>query len=109
MFNKVNIQILGVIENMNLYKCPNCQETNYIFGGFSTERLAKKYHTKILGSLPLKQEIAEDADRGRPSTVKEEDTHISFLYRSIALNITFEIAKIPKAPIHIPNVKVEYD
>jgi ATP-binding protein involved in chromosome partitioning len=66
MFRKVNVPVLGVVENMAIHVCTNCGHEEHIFGEGGGERIARDYHTELLGSLPLELSIRVDADAGKP-------------------------------------------
>ena len=84
MFRKVNVPVLGVVENMAIHICSNCGHAEHIFGEGGGERIARDYHTQLLGSLPLDLSIRANADGGKPSVVAEPDSAISQRYRDIA-------------------------
>lgn len=84
MFRKVNIPILGVVENMATHICSNCGHEEPIFGAGGGERIAAQYHTQLLGALPLDLSIRTDADGGRPSVAADPDSPVSAQYRAIA-------------------------
>lgn len=84
MFRKVNVPILGVIENMAIHTCSNCGHEEHIFGEGGGERIARDYQTELLGSLPLDLSIRADADRGQPSVAADAESAVSQKYRAIA-------------------------
>ncbi|MCW5943404.1 MAG: Mrp/NBP35 family ATP-binding protein [Fimbriimonadaceae bacterium] len=69
LFRRLNSPILGVIENMSLFVCPNCNETTRIFHGASGEDMAKEFKVPFLGAIPLDPAISEASDEGVPSLV----------------------------------------
>src|SRR6516225_2825003 len=69
MFEKVGIPILGIVENMSVYCCPNCGHVEHIFGHGGGEKMCADYGVELLGSLPLNLSIREQADSGRPTVV----------------------------------------
>lgn len=72
MFKKMDIPILGMVQNMALFTCPNCQNSTHIFGSQSKLSSACKEHgIKLLGDIPLHASICDDADRGKPTVVSE--------------------------------------
>ncbi len=85
MFQKVNVPVLGVVENMSAHICPNCGHEEPVFGQAGGERLAAQYELPLLGSLPLDQSIREHTDQGTPSVVAEPDGAVAQAYRQIAL------------------------
>jgi ATP-binding protein involved in chromosome partitioning len=84
MFRKVNVPVLGVVENMATHICSNCGFEEHIFGSGGGERIAEQYQTPLLGSLPLDLSIREQADGGRPSVIADSESAISRIYRRIA-------------------------
>jgi ATP-binding protein involved in chromosome partitioning len=84
MFRKVNVPVLGVIENMAMHICSNCGHTEPIFGMGGGDKIAREYQTELLGSLPLDLSIRETTDSGKPSVVADPDSPIALHYRNIA-------------------------
>lgn len=84
MFRKVNVPVLGVVENMAIHICTNCGHEEHIFGAGGGERIARDYQTELLGSLPLNLSIREDADNGKPSVEANPESAVSQKYREIA-------------------------
>ncbi|MAF06568.1 MAG: iron-sulfur cluster carrier protein ApbC [Acidiferrobacteraceae bacterium] len=84
MFEKVEIPVLGVIENMNTHICSQCGHEEAIFGAGGGERMAAEYGVDILGGIPLDIRIREDADGGRPTVVADPDGPVAANYRKIA-------------------------
>ena len=94
MFNKTNITVLGVVENMALHTCSNCNHTEAIFGTGGGEIIAKKYQVPLLGQLPLASGIRAQVDKGEPSVLVEDE--FAPYYVQIAKNIEANIAKFAK-------------
>jgi ATP-binding protein involved in chromosome partitioning len=92
MFEKVGVPILGIVENMAVYCCPNCGHTEHIFGADGGKRMAAEYGVAYLGALPLNLSIREQADSGRPSVVAEPDSEIAATYRAVARQVAAGIA-----------------
>jgi len=92
MFEKVGVPILGIVENMAVYCCPNCGHTEHIFGADGGRRMAEQYGVDYLGALPLNLSIREQADSGRPSVVADPDGEIAGLYKSVARQVAVKIA-----------------
>jgi len=93
MFEKVGVPILGIVENMAVYCCPNCGHTEHIFGADGGRRMAEQHGVEHLGSLPLALSIREQADSGRPSVVAEPAGEIAALYRAVAQRMAVRIAE----------------
>lgn len=83
MFHKVGVPVLGIVENMAVYCCPNCGHTAHIFGAGGGEKLAAQSGTEVLGSLPLLLSIREQADGGTPTVAAEPASAVTASYRNI--------------------------
>ena len=84
MFRKVDIPVLGVVENMSLYECPKCGELSHLFGAGGGERVAAEFGVPLLGELPLAMVIREQADSGNPTVAADPDGVNAGLYRNAA-------------------------
>jgi ATPases involved in chromosome partitioning len=84
MFQKVEVPVLGIVENMSIHICSQCGYEEHIFGEGGGERMAKQYGVDFLGALPLDIRIREEADNGRPTVVWEPNSRIAEMYREIA-------------------------
>jgi ATP-binding protein involved in chromosome partitioning len=93
MFEKVNIPILGVVENMSLHICSKCGHEEDIFGSGGGDRMAKDYGIDLLGSLPLDIKIREQADSGQPTVVADPNGRSAEIYRQIARRVAVKIAE----------------
>jgi len=96
MFEKVGVPILGIVENMAVYCCPNCGHVEHIFGAEGGKRMAAEYGVDYLGALPLNLSIRENADSGRPSVVCDPDGEIAGLYKTVARQVAVKIAQKAK-------------
>ena len=94
MFNKTNIPVLGVVENMALHTCSNCNHTEAIFGTGGGERIAEQYQVSLLGQLPLASGIRAQVDKGEPSVLADDE--FASYYVNIAKNIETNIDKFAK-------------
>ena len=93
MFNKVSIPVLGIIENMSLHRCPNCQTVSHIFGSGGAQAMCEKYQVELLGELPLDINIRDAIDSGKPTLVDDPDGDISTIYTKIALRAAMKLAE----------------
>jgi ATP-binding protein involved in chromosome partitioning len=84
MFQKVDVPVLGIIENMSTFICPKCGERSDIFGHGGAEREAEKLGIPFLGGVPLDMEIRIRSDEGRPITATSPDGPHARIYRDIA-------------------------
>lgn len=110
MFEKVSVPIIGVIENMGVYICPKCKNQEHLFGQGGGENLCNEHSTYFLGTLPLNIEIRMDADSGNPTVSSNPNSHISEIFKSMALNLGLQIAKIQKKTKSVfPKIVVKND
>ncbi len=87
MFRKVDVPILGVVENMAVHVCSNCGHREHIFGAHGGERIAREYGVPLLASLPLSLAIREQTDSGRPTVVSDPESDAAKAYRQAAAGI----------------------
>jgi ATP-binding protein involved in chromosome partitioning len=92
MFQKVEVNILGVVENMSTHICSQCGHEEHIFGAGGGESLARQYSVPFLGSLPLDLSIREQTDSGRPTVVAEPEGTIAKRYKDIARRAAARLA-----------------
>ena len=94
MFEKVDIKILGIVENMSTHICSKCGHEEHIFGAGGGEKMCADYNTEFLGSLPLDIRIREQADSGEPTVVADPDGQIAKVYRQIARRVAVKVAEM---------------
>ena len=92
MFEKVQVPVLGIIENMSTHICSKCGNEEHIFGSGGGESMAKQYEVELLGSLPLDVKIREGVDNGKPTVAIEPNSVISDNYRDIARSVAAKIS-----------------
>ncbi|MEM7208707.1 MAG: iron-sulfur cluster carrier protein ApbC [Pseudomonadota bacterium] len=108
MFEKVEVPILGIVENMSTHICSQCGHEEHIFGAGGGERMAQESNVDLLGSLPLDIAIREQADGGAPTVVSDPDGAIAEAYRSIARKMTAKLAKQSKDySASFPNIVIQ--
>lgn len=108
MFEKVNIPILGVIENMSTHICSQCGHEEAIFGEHGGETLAHNYEIPFLGAMPLSMSIRQQADAGKPTVVAEPDSVLAEKYRHMAHKIGASIAESKRNYASaFPNIVIE--
>lgn len=93
MFEKVNISIMGVVENMSIHVCSQCGHAEPIFGTGGAEALANAQHVPLLGKLPLALPIRLAMDEGDAVSMQAKETEIAKLYQDAALQIAISLAK----------------
>ncbi|MBP0049406.1 iron-sulfur cluster carrier protein ApbC [Marinobacterium sp. AK62] len=110
MFRKVDIPVLGIIENMSVHICSNCGHEEALFGAGGGESIARAYETELLGQLPLALAIREQTDSGKPSVVADPNGTHAERYREIARKTGALLAKKRSSEGNsIPNIAVEVD
>jgi len=92
MFEKVNVPILGLVENMSIHICSNCGHEEAIFGQGGGVAMASKNKLDLLGSLPLDIKIREYADSGRPTVVADPGGRPAQIYKAIARKMAAKLA-----------------
>ena len=92
MFEKVEVPVLGVIENMSTHICSKCGHEEHIFGEGGGARMAKENGIDLLGQLPLDIRIRAETDGGKPTVIAEPDSNIAQLYRQIARRVAARLA-----------------
>ena len=108
MFEKVNIPILGIVENMSIHICSQCGHEEHIFGTGGGEKMCADYGVDFLGSLPLEMAIREMTDGGKPTVVGAPDSRTANIYRGIARRIAVKIAQKAKdMTSKFPNIVVQ--
>lgn len=109
MFRKVNIPVLGVVENMALHICSNCGHAEHIFGAGGGTRLADEYGVDTLGSMPLDIQIREQADGGAPTVVADPESDIALQYLMIARQVMANVSLLNADSSSIPTITVSDD
>jgi len=96
MLNKVNIPLLGLVENMALYTCSQCGHVDHIFGEHRDKNLMSHVGLDLLGSLPLEADIQIASDKGCPTVVSNPKSQSAQIYRDIALKAVAKIGEMPR-------------
>ena len=91
MFEKVNVPVLGVVENMSMHICSECGHHEAIFGTGGAEKLAQQYHTQLLSQLPLHISLREDLDNGEPTVIRRPESEFTGLYRQLANRVAAQL------------------
>ena len=90
MFEKVNVPILGVVENMSYLENPENGEKNFIFGQGGGDKTAQDLDTKLLGQVPLDQNVREGGDHGIPVVISHSECRASLAFKEIASKLMEE-------------------
>ena len=94
MFNKLNVPIVGVIENMSYLQCPHCNEQIHIFGKGGGQRVSEQFNIPFIGEIPLHPHIMEGSDRGKPITICEPESVQSHAFINVAKIVAGRISVI---------------
>jgi ATP-binding protein involved in chromosome partitioning len=94
MFSKLNVPIVGVIENMSYLQCPHCSEHISIFGKGGGQKISEKFGIPFLGEIPLSPQIMEGSDKGKPVIVSDPDSIQANALRKVAKTIAGRISVI---------------
>lgn len=96
MFEKVDIPVLGLVENMAAHVCSQCGHSEHIFGEGGAQWMSQQYGVPVLGSLPLQIAIREQGDAGKPIVVAQPDSAAAQAYRMTARALLARLAQRPK-------------
>ncbi len=96
MFEKVKVPVLGIVENMSVYRCPKCGHEEAIFGQGGGKELARKHRVPLLGTLPLDIRLREHADSGQPILVVDPDGQLAQTYGQIARKMAARLSLRPQ-------------
>jgi ATP-binding protein involved in chromosome partitioning len=96
MFEKVEVRVLGVVENMSIHVCSQCGHIEHVFGSGGGARMAAQYGVQLLGELPLDIRIREDADGGSPTVVSEPGSTRAQAYLLMARRTAARLATLNK-------------
>jgi ATP-binding protein involved in chromosome partitioning len=83
----MQMQILGMVQNMSIFTCPHCNHSTHIFGSDGVARQCSKHGVEFLGDIPLHASICDSADRGKPTVVSEPGSSRSDAFFKIAERI----------------------
>jgi ATP-binding protein involved in chromosome partitioning len=107
MFKKVNVPVLGIIENMSYFLCTNCGERHEIFGHGGARIEAERMGVPFLGEVPLDARLRERSDKGEPVTVCEPSSPLAAIYQSIARQIWTALATAEAAVKPPPRIVID--
>ena len=96
MFDKVQVPVLGIVENMSIHICSKCGHAEHIFGKGGGLRMSTEFEVNYLGALPLDYTICEQADEGKPTVVADPDGKNTQLYKDISRNMAAKLANEAK-------------
>ncbi|KAI5597017.1 hypothetical protein POPTR_002G042600v4 [Populus trichocarpa] len=106
MFSKVDVPILGFVENMSFFKCPHCGEPSFIFGKEGTRNAAASMGYKLIGEIPLEVDIRKGSDEGVPVVISAPDSVISKAYGDTAQNVVSKLEELAKEQTLHPEINL---
>jgi ATP-binding protein involved in chromosome partitioning len=107
MFSKVNVPVLGIIENMSYFICPDCGARHEIFGHGGARREAEKLGVPFLGEIPLDAQLRDRSDRGEPVTACDPAAPLTALYMDVANRIWNALTSAETAAKPPPRIVIE--
>lgn len=108
MFQKVNVPVLGIVENMSMHICSNCGHSEAIFGTGGGVVMAETNHVDFLGALPLDINIRIQADSGQPTVAVDPNSPAAQMYKAIARKATAKLAlKAKDFSTRFPNIVIQ--
>ena len=87
MFDKLNVPMLGVVENMSYFECTDCSSRHYIFGKGGAQKISEKHNIPFLGEVPLNSGIMEGSDLGKPVMMTDSESPSANAFRIAAKNV----------------------
>jgi len=110
MFRKVDVPILGIVENMAVHICSQCGHREHIFGEHGGQRIASDYGVPLLGSLPLSLSIREQTDSGRPTVLVEPDSPVTAIFLQVAAAVELALAQQGDSAVQqFPDINISDD
>src|SRR5499433_507612 len=94
MFQRLNVPIVGIVENMSTFACPHCGQATAIFGDAGGQRLAEEYSVPLLARLPLDPETRKGGDEGTPITVRRPDSPQARAFRDLAASVAMRLDEV---------------
>jgi len=108
MFEKVEVPVLGIVENMSIHICSQCGHEEHVFGEGGGERMAAQYDTELLGSLPLAIDIREGVDTGKPTVALQPKSRTTEIFRNISRRAAAKLSlRARDYSSKFPNIVVE--
>lgn len=96
MFQKLNVPILGIVENMSSFRCPHCGEATHIFGHGGAAEEAERLGCPLLATLPLVPQLVAAADAGEPMMAIETNPELNSAFRGMAESVAYQVGLLPE-------------
>ena len=94
MFKKLNVPILGMVENMSTFVCPHCGSPTDLFGHGGAQAAAVRYNAPFLGEIPLHLRIREGGDSGRPIVANDPESPQADAFMNVARNLAAQVSVV---------------
>ena len=108
MFEKVDVHVLGIVENMSIHICSKCGHEEHIFGKGGGQSMSEQYDVDFVGALPLDIKIREEVDNGRPTVAVDPDSRIAQIYRDIARRLAAKLSlRAKEFSAKFPNIVIQ--
>ena len=108
MFEKVDVAVLGVIENMSIHICSECGHEEHIFGQGGGQNMSDEYDVDLIGALPLDIQIRKEVDAGTPTVAADPDGRITQIYREIARSVAAKLSlRAKEFSAKFPNIVIQ--
>ena len=107
MFKKVNVPVLGIVENMSTFVCPHCGERSDIFGHGGAKAEAARLGVPFLGEVPLTMAVRQTSDEGKPVVATDPDSEVAKVYRDIAAKAWAELERAAGTERQAPKIVME--
>ncbi|KAL5972503.1 hypothetical protein ACLOJK_039307 [Asimina triloba] len=104
MFRKVEVPILGLVENMSCFRCPHCGEASYIFGSGGARRIADEMDMDFIGDIPLEVDVRRTSDEGNPIVMSLPDSEVSKAYNNVAHKVLHRLEELEKEQENRPQI-----
>ena len=108
MFKNVNVPILGVVENMSSFECPNCHHSTEIFRSGGGQRIASEMKVPLLGSIPIDSRVSESGDCGEPIVWSLPDSAVAKAYQKLAGDVAATLSVYQAQASGVPSLSLEW-
>ena len=105
MFRQVNVEILGIVENMSFFQCPNCGELTHVFSHGGGSVTAESYGVPFLGEIPLAVDLREGGDTGKPIVASNPDSFCAAAFDQIAEKVAAQISIANEKSLNMPVIE----
>ena len=107
MFRKVDMTVLGIVENMSTHICSECGHEEPIFGSGGGNRMSEEFDVPLLGQLPLALKIREDLDQGMPTVVSDPESELTESFRDMARKTVARLSMRPRnLALNMPQINI---